>query len=95
MISVPYLCFAIMVTRRVLTAQDRRLTRSELMNMSVPPEDDVIELMEQLDDDDDRIDTLREDFKRLQDDLDGLILREVYDFDDRDTVEMEEFLEVW
>ncbi|WP_096391436.1 Eco57I restriction-modification methylase domain-containing protein [Halopenitus persicus] len=79
----------------MLTAQDRRLTRSEVMNMDVPPREDVIELMEHLADDEARIKSLSEEFEERQDELDELILRGVYDFGDRQESVVEEFLEVW
>jgi hypothetical protein len=79
----------------VLTAQDKRLTRSEVMNIDVPPRDDVIELMNRHADDTARIASLREDFERLQDELDELILSDVYGLDSVEEEVVEEFLEVW
>ena len=61
---------------------DKRLTRSEVLNMDVPSRDDVIEMMNHRTDDLARIDALYEDFERLQDELDELILRNVYGLDE-------------
>lgn len=77
---------------KVLTAQDRRLTRSEVMSMDVPPRGDVIELMNHHVDNLARINALREDFERLQDEL---ILSDIYGLDDGEKEIIEEFLNVW
>lgn len=79
----------------VLTAQGSRLGRSEVINMDVPPRDEVIELMNHHADDVARIKSLREDFERLQDELDELILGDVYELDGEEEEVVEEFLEVW
>jgi hypothetical protein len=79
----------------MLTAKDHRLTRSEVMNVDIPGRGDVIELMDQHEADVQRIGELEDEFVRLQDDLDEMILREVYGLGDDEESVVDEFLEVW
>lgn len=79
----------------LLTAQDRRLTRSEVLNMDTPDRDDVVALMDEYEGDVERITELEAKFDRLQDELDEVILREVYGFGDEEETVIDEFLEVW
>jgi hypothetical protein len=79
----------------LLTAQDRRLTRAEILNMDVPSTDDVVDLMNQYGDDEEQIGELGDKFDELREELNEVVLREAYglDLDDEDVIE--EFLEVW
>lgn len=79
----------------LLTAQDRRLTRSEVLNLDTPDRDGVVELMEEYKGDVERIAELEEKFDRLQEELDGVILREVDGLGDEEEAVIDEFLEVW
>lgn len=80
---------------RLLTAQDRRLGRMEILNMAVPAEDDVLALMNDYECDQRRIDGLETETDRLQSELDEVILRDVYGLDDEDEAVIDEFLEIW
>ncbi|WP_436932681.1 Eco57I restriction-modification methylase domain-containing protein [Halosimplex halobium] len=79
----------------LLTAQDRRLTRSEVLHMDTPSRDDVVELMDEYRGDETRIEELEERFDRLCNELDEVVLREVYGLDEDSEGVVEEFLEVW
>jgi len=79
----------------MLKAQDRRLTRSEVMQMETPARDDVIELMDEYRGDEERIGELEEKFEELCDELDKLVLREVYGLDASAEDVVDEYLEVW
>ncbi|MXV63506.1 N-6 DNA methylase [Natronorubrum sp. JWXQ-INN-674] len=79
----------------MLTAQDRRLTRSEVLNMEVPSSADVVELMDEYHGDEERIAELEEQFDELRRALDETILREAYGLDLEGEEVVDEFLEVW
>lgn len=79
----------------LLKAQDRRLGRSEILNTEVPEKDDVLELMEEYRADEEEIDELEGEAEELQEELDEIILRDVYELDDSDIEVIDEFLEVW
>jgi len=79
----------------LLTAQNRRLSRSEILNMDTPPHESVVKLMHEYLGDIERIEELKEGFDRLCDELDEIVLRDVYDLGDTDENTVEEFLEVW
>jgi hypothetical protein len=79
----------------LLTAQNKRLGRAEILNLGTPTRNDVLALMDEYESDKRRIEDLERDAERLQADLDDLILREVYDLDDEDVAVVDEFLEVW
>ena len=80
---------------KLLTAQDRRLSRSAVLNMAVPTAEDVLALMDEYGSDRDRIAELERESERLQAELDDVILREVYGLSDEDVAVVDEFLEVW
>ncbi|WP_435066028.1 Eco57I restriction-modification methylase domain-containing protein [Halobaculum sp. EA56] len=79
----------------LLTAQNRRLSRSEILNMDTPSHESVIELMDEYIGDMERIEELKEEFDRLCDELDEIVLRDVYGLGDTDENTVEEFLKVW
>lgn len=79
----------------LLTAQNRRLLRSEILNMDTPSREAVTELMDEYLGDIERIEELKEEFDRLCDELDEIVLRDVYGLGDTDENTIEEFLEVW
>lgn len=79
----------------LLTAHDRRLSRPEVLNVAVPPTEDVLALMDEYESDRDRIAELERESERLQAELDDVILREVYDLSDEDVAVVDEFLDVW
>jgi type I restriction-modification system DNA methylase subunit len=79
----------------LLTAQDKRLGRMEILNMAVPTRDDVLALMESYRSDEARIPELERDAERAQNELDEIILREVYELDENDATVVDEFLDVW
>jgi predicted transcriptional regulator len=79
----------------LLKAQDKRLGRSEILNMEVPTEEDVLELMDEYRADEKKIESLEDDAEELQEELDEIILRDVYELDDDDVQVIDEFLEVW
>ena len=79
----------------LLTTQDRRLSRSEVLNTPVPSENDVLALMDEYESDRERIAELERESERLQAELDDMILRDVYDLSDEDVVVVDEFLDVW
>ncbi|MCX2819046.1 N-6 DNA methylase [Haladaptatus sp. F3-133] len=79
----------------LLKAQDRRLGRSEILNTEVPTEDDVLELMDEYRDDEEEIERLESEAEELQEELDDIILSEVYELDEEDVEVIDEFLEVW
>lgn len=78
-----------------LKAQDKRLGRSELLNMEVPPREDVLALMNEYEVDRARIKELEQEAGELQGELDDVILRDVYDLNDSDVSVIDEFLDVW
>jgi hypothetical protein len=79
----------------LLTAQDKRLGRMEILNMDVPTRDDVQTLMDEYESDKAQIAKLEEEAEELQAELDDVILRDVYDLADDDVEVVDEFLEVW
>ncbi len=79
----------------MLKAKDKRLTRSEVLHMETPVCDDVIELMDEYRGDGERIEEIDEEFRELCDELDKLVLREVYGLDQSSEQVVDEFLEVW
>ncbi|WP_345782048.1 N-6 DNA methylase [Natronococcus sp. A-GB1] len=79
----------------LLTAQERRFTRSEVLNMEVPSLDDVLELMDEYRGDEERIGELGDRFDELCDELDETILRKAYGLDLDSEEVVDEFLEVW
>ena len=79
----------------MLTAQDRRLTRTEVMQMETPSEGDVTELMDEYRSDKKRINELEGKFEALCNELDELVLREVYGLNESSEEIVDEFLEVW
>jgi hypothetical protein len=78
-----------------LTAQNKRLGRSEIQNMAVPTRENVHALMEEFETNQDRIRELERETEELQEELDDMILREVYELDDDEVSVVDEFLEVW
>jgi len=79
----------------MLTAQDRRLTRSEVLNLETPAHDDIIELMDDYRGDEEQISELEDKFESQCDELDELVLREVYELDGSSEAVVEEFLDIW
>ncbi|TKX84003.1 type I restriction endonuclease subunit M, partial [Halorubrum sp. SS5] len=78
-----------------LKSQDKRLGRPELINMEVPTQEDVVTLMNEYESDEARIEELEQEAEQLQDELDDVILREVYDLNESDVSVVDGFLEVW
>jgi len=79
----------------LLTAQNRRLTRSEVLNLKTPSRDDVLSLMEEYETDKERIGDLEAEFDQLRNEVDEIILRDVYDLNGEEKSTIDEFLEVW
>jgi type I restriction-modification system DNA methylase subunit len=79
----------------LLKAQNKRLGRSEILNMDVPTKDSILDLMKEYKSDLERIEELDDKTESLQSELDDMILREVYDLDDNEIKVVDEFLEVW
>jgi len=79
----------------LLKAQDKRLGRSEMLNMEVPAREDILALMDEYESDEARIKELEQKAQDLQSKLDEVILREVYNLEDEDVAVVEDFLEVW
>jgi len=79
----------------LLTVQDKRLGRMEILNMDVPTRGDVQTLMDEYESDKARITELEDEAEELQAELDDIILRDVYDLDDDDVEVVDEFLEIW
>lgn len=79
----------------LLKAQDKRLGRSEILNMVTPTKEDVLDLMDEYESDTARIEKLAQEATELQTELDDLILREVYELNDDEISVVNEFLEVW
>jgi len=76
-------------------AQDKRLGRSELLNMEVPTREDATALMDEYESDKVRIKELEQEAEEIQAELDDVILREVYNLTDEDVRVIDEFLDVW
>jgi type I restriction-modification system DNA methylase subunit len=79
----------------LLTAQDKRLGRSEVLNMETPTMDGVLALMDEYDTDKRRIEELEEETEKKQAELDDLILREVYGMGDEEERVINKFLSTW
>lgn len=79
----------------LLKAQDRRLDRSEILSMEVPIKENVLDLMNEYKFDRGRIDELEREAEELQDELDNVIVQDVYHLNDQDVTVMNDFLEVW
>ncbi len=79
----------------LLKAQNKRLGRTELLNLETPRREDVVAIMDEYQSDEARIEELKREVKQLQDDLDDLILRDVYGLDDNEVEVVDDFLEVW
>jgi type I restriction-modification system DNA methylase subunit len=80
---------------QLLTAQDRRLTRREVTEMTVPTRDDVVALVEEYRADRERIVELEERAGERQDELDDLIAYEVYGLDNEAVATIDGFLDTW
>jgi len=80
---------------RLLTEQGRRLNRTEVMNMPVPTEESTLHLTDEYETDKQRIEELEEQAVQLQNELDELILHNVYDLTDNDKEVVNDFLEIW
>jgi hypothetical protein len=78
-----------------LTAQDKRLGRSDILNMETPMMDGVLALMDEYDTDKRRIEELEEEAEKKQAELDDMILREVYGMGDEEEKVINEFLSTW
>ena len=78
-----------------LTAQGKRLGRSEVLNMETPTRDNVLALMDEYDTDKHRIEELEEEAEEKQAELDNVILREVYEMDNEEEKIIDEFLSTW
>ena len=78
-----------------LMAQDKRLSRSEILNMGVPMKEDVQVLMDQYESDEEHIKELEQEAQNLQSNLDEMVLREVYGLEDEEVAVIDNFLEVW
>jgi hypothetical protein len=79
----------------LLTAQDKRLGRIEILNMDGPTRDDVRALMNKYESDKVQIKELEKGAEELQAELNDRILRDVYNLNDDDVEVIDEFLEVW
>ena len=79
----------------VFKAQDKRLGRSELLNMEVPTREDAMALMDEYESDKVRIKQLEQEAEEIQAELDDVILREVYNLTDEDVRVIDDFLDVW
>ncbi|ELZ60718.1 MULTISPECIES: Eco57I restriction-modification methylase domain-containing protein [unclassified Haloferax] len=79
----------------LLKAQDKRLGRTELLDLATPVPEDVVALMDEYQSDEARIEELEQEVEQLQDELDDLILRDVYGLDDAEVEVVDDFLEVW
>ena len=79
----------------LLTSKNRRLTRSEVLNMDVPPRDEVVGLMDEYLGDEEQISELEDRFNELCRELDEKVLREAYGLDLEAEEVVDEFLEVW
>ncbi len=78
-----------------LKAQDKRLSRAEILNMSIPTKEDVIALMDNYESDITRITELEKKVKDLQKELDEVVLREIYGLNGEDVMVVDKFLTVW
>lgn len=79
----------------LVTAQNRRRSRSELLHMDTPSIDAVIELMDEYLRDVERIEEVTAEFDRLCDELDEIVLRDVYGLAAATEDTVDEFLAVW
>ena len=80
---------------KLLKVQNKRLNQSDILNMGTPTRDDVMTLMDEFEEDKTRIQELEDEADRLQEQLDDLILKDVYDLDDNEVSVIDDFLEVW
>lgn len=80
---------------QLLTAQERRLTRKEILNMSVPSKEDIEDLMSEHKDNIFRIEGLERESMDEQAELDEIILEDVYGLSQEDKQIIDEYLEVW
>ncbi|QRV16007.1 N-6 DNA methylase [Haloterrigena salifodinae] len=80
---------------QLLKSQDRRLNRTEVLNMSVPSKEGILALMDEYASDKERIQELEEESDEKQAELDEMILYDVYDLSEDDKAVMEDYLEVW
>jgi type I restriction-modification system DNA methylase subunit len=80
---------------KFLKAQNKRLGRSEILNMEVPTETDVLTLMDEYESDKTLIKELKQSTDDSQAQLDNVILREVYNLADEDVAVIDEFLKSW
>lgn len=80
---------------KFLKAQDKRLGRNEILNMEVPPHDEVLSLMKKYESDKDRIEELEQETAELQNELDDVIMRNVYNLNDDNISVVNDFLDVW
>ncbi|RQH00105.1 Eco57I restriction-modification methylase domain-containing protein [Natrarchaeobius oligotrophus] len=80
---------------KTLKAQNKRLSRSEILNMSVPVEENVIALMEEYESDVDQIAELEQKAEDLQTELDEVVLKDTYGLDDKEVAVVDDFLDIW
>jgi seryl-tRNA synthetase len=79
----------------LLMAQDKRLGRSEILNMAVPTKEDIQVIMDEYESDEARIKELEQEAQNLQSNLDEVVLRDVYGLEDEEVAVVDDFLEVW
>lgn len=79
----------------LLTAQNRRLARSDILGMETPTRDEVVDLMKEYRSDEEKIEELKDDFEQYREELDEVILREVYGLNESDEEVVDDFLKVW
>ena len=80
---------------KYLIARDKRLSRSEILNMDIPSREDVFEIMSEYQSDIDHIEELERETKQLQTDLNELIFQSIYELDDDEVAVIDDFLAVW
>ena len=79
----------------LIKAEDRRLTRSEVLNMGVPSRSGVMELMHDYQRDQERIRDIEAQFEELRAELDKTVLRDSYELELEEGKLIDGFLEIW
>ncbi|WEL27343.1 Eco57I restriction-modification methylase domain-containing protein [Haloferax volcanii] len=79
----------------LLKSQQRRLNRTEIINMSVPSKSNISKIMKEYKTDLEKIEQLSDDVKQKENDLDNIIATDLYSLDDEEVAVVDEFLQVW
>ncbi|WGI17955.1 N-6 DNA methylase [Methanonatronarchaeum sp. AMET-Sl] len=80
---------------KLLKSRGKRISRSNLLSLKIPSEGKIKEIMEEYRSDKQRIGQLEDKAEKLEEELNEIISKEIYDLSDSDLEVINSFLEVW